>query len=515
VRDVARRGVVGEEVELSIQRQIVAMTLAGLAAMATLFILPPPAVAQQGQPAGVAAPAEDDLDPEAIDIDPDDAADEAQQAKAAKPDRPQDPLDQQHADSYGRRLDQKDAAGLYRPLDEPPAQFRSDQPTLPDEDWRRRDDAAFEPLGIRSGGLVYLPELDTHLLTTDNIFASHDGREGDHAAVLNPSLKVKSDWSRHEMELFFAGEQRFWGGFPSENITRAEARTRGRVDITSRSSVEAGSRFARDVDGRGSTGLPEGAKSPGVTHAGEVYLQGNHRFNRLGLRLRGTVDRMLYDDITLNDGTRTDNGDRANDNHKLELRASYEFSPRLELFTDWDNNWRRFHRDRDRYGLDKDHRGWLAAAGAKIEVAPTVNVTGRLGYARSTADEASFADIEGLIADTSVVWQPASFITATLGMRTEVDESSEAGVNGSLDHIYDFELKTDWTYRFSSAFVASRTIKDYVDGRPGETDTSLGVKADYAFSREMVLDAAYQYKLNETASSNRENEFRIGLKLRD
>ena len=51
------------------------------------------------------------------------------------------------------------------------------------------------------------------------------------------------------------------------------------------------------------------------------------RFNRLLVGLRGTVDRTVYEDAHLTNGTTLDQSDRDSNQYGLRLRVGYELTP--------------------------------------------------------------------------------------------------------------------------------------------------------------------------------------------
>ena len=186
---------------------------------------------------------------------------------------------------------------LPAPLEQAPRNFRED-------DWLRRDEDAFDPLGIRTGGFVFYPELYSRLISNNNLFASSDNQKSDVAMEITPTFRLRSDWNVHELDFFVTGTKTSWRHFTSENTTEYEARVRGRLDITARTSVEASVRYEMDMEGRGSTELADAAIGPSKTHETELFGQVNHRFNRLGFRLRGQVIRNTFDNVALTGGGR-------------------------------------------------------------------------------------------------------------------------------------------------------------------------------------------------------------------
>ena len=444
---------------------------------------------------------------------------------------PQDPLNQTHANQSSQAIDRRNDEryeGLARnPLRQAPRNFRDnrfDERNVRLErqrsqqrgtgNWRRRDDLAFDPLGVRARGFVFYPEIYGGLIATNNLFASKNNEKSDSASELMPSLRVLSDWNRHALSFFATGTVTRWHKFTSENTEEFETRMRGRIDITSRTSVEGGVRYEQNREGRGSVELPDAAARPARTHETEIFAQINHRFNRLGYRLRGEVIRNVFDDVELNSGATQDNHIRDYDETTLELRTNYEFSPRLSLFVDSGIGARKFQTKRDASGQLQGSDDWLLALGTGVELTPKLSFLGRLGYARVTPDDQNLADLEGIIYDGRLIWTPTRLTRLTLAGQTKIEETTQTGSAGSFNRSIGLEMVTSWTHRLTSTVAGEIEVRDFSGPVATDTEASLTFGLEYMFNRSWVLDAGYEFTSVEGTNTFREDAFRLGLKWR-
>ena len=325
---------------------------------------------------------------------------------------------------------------------------------------------------------------------------------------------MRSDWNNHELELFATGTKTNWRNFISENTLEFETRVRGRIDITSRTSIEGGVRYEQAMEGRGSTELPDAASKPAKTHETEIFGQINHRFNRLGFRIRGQITRNIFDDVALNSGAIQDNSVRNYDEHELEVRTNYEFSPRLSLFVDSGLGTRKFAQELDGSGFVQGSKNWLVAVGANMELSPTLSFLGRIGYARANPDEASYVDLEGVIYDASLIWAPTRLMSATLRGETQIEETTQTGTPGSINRSVSLELANSWTHRLNSVVRSEFEHRDYAGIDQTDRELTLGLELEYLLSRSWVLNAGYEHTLVEGSNSYREDEFSLGVKWR-
>ena len=441
---------------------------------------------------------------------------------------PQDPLNQSYANAASTVIDQRDAerfnSVLPTPLNQRPRNFRDirfiqtlarQQNNRPvDNDWLLRDLTAFDPLGIRTGGFVFYPEIYSRLIVTNNIFATSSNRKSDVALEITPTFRLQSDWNVHELEFFVTGTQKRWRNFSSENTSEYETRVRGRVDITSRSSIEGAFRYEQTMEGRGSVELSDAAVGPAKVHQTEFFGQLNHRFNRLGFRLRGQVIRNIYDDVALRSGGVQDNHFRDYEEHILNLRTNYEFSPRFSLFADTQIGRRVFANKLDAGGQLQGSDSWLVAVGTRVELTSNLSFLGNIGYAHATPDEPALVDLEGVVFDASLIWSPFRYTTITLHGESEIAETTQSGTPGSLNRSMSLELAREWTNRFSSTLSAEYEVRDFAGVAQKDTELSVGLVAEYIFNRAWVLDAGIEHTVVAGGNKYSEDEIHLGLKWR-
>ncbi|MCP4934511.1 MAG: outer membrane beta-barrel protein [bacterium] len=441
---------------------------------------------------------------------------------------PQDPLNESYANDASRSIDQRDIerfnSVLPDPLNQLPHNFRDTSFTQGlvrqqknrqvDDNWRARDDTAFDPLGIRTGGFVFYPELYAHMIGTNNMFATSDNRKADSGVETSSTFRLRSDWNVHELEFFVTGKDKRWRTFTSENTIEYETRVRGRLDITSRTSVEAAIRHEQTAEGRGSVELSDAAVGPATAYETEFFGQLNHRFNRLGFRMRGQVIRYIYDDVALRNGGVQNNHFRDFDEKTLNLRTNYEFSPRFSLYADTQLGRRKFTNRLDAGGLLQGSDSWLMAVGTRIELTSNLSFLGNVGYARAKPDEPTLVDLEGVVFDASLIWSPFRYTTVTLTGQSELEETTQSGTPGSLNRSVSASLVKEWTHRFSSTLSAEFEERDFAGIAQKDTEFTVGLVAEYMFNRSWALDAGIEHTIVKGGSKYSEDEVLFGLKWR-
>lgn len=495
-----------------------------------LFLVVPSALAQQA-PIGEQLLAADgtlipdsDRSGERADVD---LFDEPTQRPPARVFEPQDPLNNIYANSSTSAIDRRDNErvrnSLRDPLNQAPRNFRDDrflqrlarqQQQAGDVDWRTRDDTAFDPLGKRVGGFIFYPELYAGLITTNNLFATKSLQQSDRGLRITPTFRLRSDWNNHELEFLATSTHTRWHEFSSENTDEVETRLRGRIDITKRTSVEGGFRYELKAEGRGSNELPDSAANPANVHEVEFFGQLNHRFNRLGFRLRGRAIRNIHDDVELNSGAIQANHIRDYDGYSFELRTNYEFSPRFSLFADTGVGKRVFKTKVDGGGFKQGSKSWLAAVGTSVEFTSSLSFLGRVGYTKASPDEQSLVDLSGVVYDAALIWKPTRLATVTLKGKTDIEETTQTGSPGSINRSVSLEFVNSWTHRLTSTVTGEYEVSDYAGIDQTDKELIIGLGIEYLFNRSWVLDTGFKHTRVEGSNKYNENEFRLGLKWR-
>src|SRR5262249_24281490 len=115
-----------------------------------------------------------------------------------------------------------------------------------------------------------------------------------------------------------------------------DARADDRIDVTKDTRIDVQGRYILSTDYPGSPNIASDfAKLPIYTDIGTTVGIGQ-RFNRLDLSLKGTVDRIEWQDSLLTDAIRPSNADRDYNQYGGILRGSYEVSPGIKPFTEVD-----------------------------------------------------------------------------------------------------------------------------------------------------------------------------------
>ena len=201
---------------------------------------------------------------------------------------------------------------------------------------RRRpvEEDPYSQLGLRLGGLTVLPAIQQSIGYDTNPNRSGSFHKSSTVFRTDGEVRLQSDWSAHALTGAMRGSYSEYPNIKGANRPEGEGRLGLRLDVSRDTQVDVEGRFQLDTQRPGSPDLNAAVtERPLVTTTGAAAGV-TQRFNRLLVGLRGTVDRTVYEDAQLTNGTILDQSDRDSNQYGLRLRVGYELTPGVIPFVD-------------------------------------------------------------------------------------------------------------------------------------------------------------------------------------
>ncbi|MCC6947844.1 MAG: outer membrane beta-barrel protein [Bradyrhizobiaceae bacterium] len=380
---------------------------------------------------------------------------------------------------------------------------------------RAVEEEPYAPVGLRIGSFDVKPSAEVSYGYDDNPFRIAGGR-GSRFALVAAKVETRSNWSRHEL----AGELR--GAFTDylqvsgNDRPEAEAKLRGRIDVTAASRIELDARAALTTEPAGSPDAVTTAKRPPniYTFGGNAgYVQ---QFNRLELGLRGSVERSIYQDAELLSGGILDLSDRNYTAYGVALRGSYEVTPGIKPFVEAGVDRRVFDHEVDFMGVRRGSDGLRARAGWQF--ARERLLTGEIsaGFATRHYKDPALDDISGLIFDASLVWTASALTKVTLKANSEIGETTLPGASGVFQRQASIEIE----HAFRRWLIGTASVTygqdDYRGAGRRDDKLTLAASLSYFLNRQAALKGEVRREdLRSTAAGQdyTANIVMVGLRL--
>jgi len=374
----------------------------------------------------------------------------------------------------------------------------------------------YAPLGIRAGGFVMLPSVETAIVGDSNVFAAPNA-EGDAAVEMTPTVRVVSDWNRHAVEFRGTATLSEHDEFSSENDRAYALELRGRLDVTRRTNFEG--LVSRSVTQESRSTLdasPLTADRADLT-TDTAALTFNHRFNRLSVQLRGSVSREdVSDTDDIATGLTITNDDRDVDENEVAVRLAWEFKPTLFAFAEAAFNRRDVGDVSAEDGLSRDSDGARYRAGLSFGNTDQV-LRGEfsLGFGRQDV-HAPLSNVSGLLVDANLAWRVSGLTTLLFTASTEIDDTTAARSAGSISRTVGIEARHAYRENLIANVGLSYSSERFSVIDITEEELRLIGGLEYAMNRNVTLFGRYQlvdFRSNEPASDYRDSEVRLGLRL--
>jgi hypothetical protein len=378
----------------------------------------------------------------------------------------------------------------------------------------------WQPLGARLGSMIVLPQVEAARFHTDNLFRSPTNRRSDQAIELRPSLRLRSNWARHEIEATVLGGLTWYDEFSSENERRIAAQARGRLDLRRFTTLTGELGYSYELQQRGTAESVAGQERPAVIvrNAGAILDQ---RINRVRLQLRGSRTDYDYSTITGSDGaggaTIVSGPDRNYAQDIVGARAGYELSSAMTFFADIAGDRRRHEAANRADNILRDSDGARVRAGVVLDVRGRLQGQLSIGHATQRPRDGRLAEVSGFIVDAGLAWQPTALTELRLIARSDVTETTLARSGGALARAVEGELRHALRRNLILIAGLSYSVSDYAGIELTEAETRGRLGVEYYIAREALLTAAWQHTHFDSSEARRdwdESRVRVGVNLR-
>lgn len=319
----------------------------------------------------------------------------------------------------------------------------------------RIDDDPFGAVGDYAGSFLIKSALELR-----GGYDTNPGRsvvpKGSPFYVVAPEFLAVSDWERHAVVADLRGSfTGYTNTFPPvdgvvssvpTNVDRPDfnGHVDGRLDVSRDTRLLAQARLRLATDNPGSPNVQAGlARYPVYATLGGTFGV-DQSFNRLQLSAGAAIDRTVYQNSELTDGTSSSNDDRNYNQFGGLGRVSYDLIPGLKPFGEIEGNVRSHDLLFDRNGYQRNSSGGNVRAGTSFEFSRILTGELAIGWAARSYEDPRLLPLQGLLTSASLVWVATPLTTAKFFATTSIDETTVPGVSGVLTHTYTAEVDHDF-----------------------------------------------------------------------
>jgi hypothetical protein len=394
----------------------------------------------------------------------------------------------------------------------------------------RIDDDPFRAVGDYAGGFLIKSAVELGGGYDSNPRRTFVAK-GSPFYVVAPEFLAVSDWKRHAVVADLRGSFTGYGNTfpPPADGTISSAPVAidrpdftghidGRLDVSHDTRLLGQMRLRVSTDNPGSPNIQAGlGKYPILTTLGGT-VGVDQNFNRLQLSAGGTVDRAVYADSKLTDGSSTGNDDRNFNQFDGVGRVSYDLLPGVKPFAEVEGDSRVHDVKLDRSGFQRDSSGGYVKSGSSFEFSQLLTGEISVGFAARDYVDPRLDRLQGLLTSASLTWAATPLTTAKFYSTTSIDETTVPGVSGVLTHVYTVEADHDFRRWLTAIGKFTWGSLDYQgDGRRDRIYTISGDLV-YKMSRNLWVKATLRrdwLDSNLPGNSTASTVAMLGLRLQN
>jgi hypothetical protein len=392
-------------------------------------------------------------------------------------------------------------------------------PAIPGPLRPKPDEHPFDPLGVDVGSLRMLPFVELGGGYDSNPNRLSSGVKGSPFGQAAGGLDVNSQWSNHSLTATLRGGYSDFFDFHEADRPNLQTKIDGRIDVTRDTKIEAEGRFTLDTQQPGSQQLA----IPGSTFiVGRPLIESYgatlgvaQSFDRLTVRLRGTYDRLSYEDALQSDTTTLYLSHNDYNDYGLNAHVSYEVTPAIIPYVDVTGDQRHYDSDQDVTGYNRTSNGINAKAGTTFELTRLVTADMAGGYLERHYDDTRLANAKGPTLDGSIIWTPSALTKVTLSTGTDFIETTLAGATGAISRRVGLQVSHSLFRNFTLTGIGTYQVNTYQGAPVTEHLSSGSLLAEYSLTRDIVLRATYRHERFTTTllSNYTADAFLLGVRL--
>lgn len=381
----------------------------------------------------------------------------------------------------------------------------------------------YDPIGVGVGSTLLFPFVEATSGYDDNPNRLSPNFNPRASAVLRGEggLRVKSDWARHSLEGELRGAYSEYFNYPLASRPEAAGAFTARYDLTRDTSLDLRGSLSLDTIRPGAPAIFSGVQTVQVVNRPIVLGVGaqpgvTQKFNRLELSLRGTYDRVWFENTRFSDGTILDLARTSYNGFGGLGRLSYELSPDIKPFVEGTMDRRIHDLPTDFNGFYRDSTGYIVRGGAAVNFTDLVKGEVSAGYGQRNYDDPRLPPLRGPVVDAALIYTPSALTTMTLRGSTTLNETTLANAAGAFTQTVTAQLSHDLLRNLNVTVTGTYFSNDYQGADVTEKGGSIGVKLDYKLTRTISLRGSFLHELLDSSFPNADytaNVYLVGLRF--
>lgn len=395
--------------------------------------------------------------------------------------------------------------------------------------FKERESESYLPKGIRAGSFMVMPRLDINNEYNTNIYKRDEslGTTDSYVAHFKPGVDVRSDWTRHALNLQFNSDLTEYAVQADQNNYQdLMSRVAGKLDLLRDSFLDGAFAYNSVHEDRGS---PDQINGIGPTFYDNKVMNGyyNQKFNRVTLKTGMDATRFDYENVLTSTSTILEMNTRNHWEYAPSIRVGYEIQPEYEVFAKF------IHKQTDYDTLvktngagtayNRNSTGYNALGGLAFDLTDLITGDFSVGYLERSYEDARLQSISGVNGFVNVKWRPTTLTNVLGRIAHDINETTQDNVSGVFATTASLNVEHELMRNVllkGGGMIGNNDYKGHTARYNQDRQEQLyggNIGAKYLLNRNLATDLTYQYQnrdVNAAYTGNNYDVHQIMLNLR-
>jgi hypothetical protein len=300
--------------------------------------------------------------------------------------------------------------------------------------------------------ITIFPKVGLEVGYNDNLLKTKNNVVGDGYYLINPSLKLQSDWDNHEVVATAEVVSGRYFSQVDEDYNDVKLGLSGRLDFTDSEYISLSLGHGWLHEERGTFDRNFGSRPTRFDQTALNFLWHYQRDAYLS-DFKAGATRFDYHDTDATAFSDQNQDDRDRWEYTLAQKVGYEFFDDTVFYIEPGLNWRRYRTVPDDFGVNRNSRGYQLLAGLTYDASSVTFLDFAVGYMWQDYEDGRLPDVSGWTARGRMLWNVTEVHTITLDLGRSITEAITANNGGILATTAGAQV--DWEYLYNTIFFAS------------------------------------------------------------
>lgn len=363
----------------------------------------------------------------------------------------------------------------------------------------QRVDESYQPRGIEMGKFLLFPAIEMDTSWTNNVFATTDDTKSDRFIRVTPSMRLRSRFTRHELNLYGELEKFAFDRYTNDDRLNGTVTADGKLDIEKGWEATGSISYVDRAEDRSSPDVTQGL------HPANTYTLSG----QAGTRLQ--QGRMLYQaglsisEIDIANAMRAngqviDNSGRDRTEYEATGRIGYEIFPNYYALAEGAVNSRDYDKAIPGTNFKRSSDGYRIESGVGIDVTDLIRGDFLVGYMAQNYDDPRFSDPSGFSFRARFNWTPSRLTVIAPSLERTVQETVRTGSSGIVRTAAGLTVRHEFARNFVGTFIGNVAYENYEASSDNSWSYDARLRGIYALTREFYVGGEMRYRQRDTDS---------------